>query len=260
MHKVAFEITIHWYGILVVVGCLAGLWTATRRGLSAGVHGEIVADLGMWLILGAMFGARFLYVVSYWQEEFASKPLWEVVRIRQGGLVFYGGLIGAALSGLAYVRIKRLPFWKLADVLAPSIALGHFFGRFGCLMTGCCYGRPTHLPWAISFPEDHWTAGALVHPTQIYEALLNLALYAALAWWFRRRKFDGQIFAAYLVGYALLRFVVDFFRGDYPTHYLGGLVTPGQLVSLGVLAAGLILYRARRHRAPSGVPVKPRSA
>ena len=245
MHKVAFEIgglTIHWYGVLVAAGFLAGLWTASRRGLRDGIKSETIADLGTWLLLGAIAGARIFYVVSYWREDFAGKPFWEILKVRQGGLVFYGGLIGASLAVVFYTRAKQLPLWKIADVLAPSIALGQVFGRFGCLMTGCCYGRPTDLPWAIRFPPDHWTGGVPVHPTQIYEALLNLALYGALAWFYRRKKFDGQIFAAYLVGYALLRTFVESFRGDYPVRYLGGVATPAQLVSAGILVAGLFLF------------------
>ena len=154
MHKIAFEfgpLTIHWYGVFVAAGFLVGLWTASRRGVRDNIAPEKIIDLGPWLILGAIIGARTLYVLSYWREEFASKPLWEVFMLKRGGLVFYGGLIGSSLAYLIHARIKRLPVWKVADILAPSIALGQAFGRFGCLMTGCCYGRPTKLPWGIRF-------------------------------------------------------------------------------------------------------------
>ncbi|HXJ75249.1 MAG TPA: prolipoprotein diacylglyceryl transferase family protein, partial [Candidatus Dormibacteraeota bacterium] len=113
-------------------------------------------------------------------------------------------------------------------------------GRIGCLMNGCCFGRPTDLPWAIRFPADHETHGVPVHPTQLYDALLSLALYLTLAWLYRRKRFDGQIFAAYLVAYALLRSLVEAFRGDYPVRYLG-IATPAHLVSLLILLAGIVL-------------------
>ena len=245
MHKIAFQLgglAIHWYGVLVALGFLAGLWTASRRGLRDGVAAEKVIDLGPWLMLGTIVGARTLYVISYWREQFADQPFREIFMVHHGGLVFYGGLIGASLAGIIYLRAKKLPLWKLADILAPSIALGHAIGRIGCLMNGCCYGRACELPWAIRFPADHETHHAPVHPTQIYESLLNFALYAALAWLFRRKKFDGQVFAAYLVCYALLRACVESFRGDYPVYYLGGMVTPAQLVSVGILAVGLLLF------------------
>jgi phosphatidylglycerol:prolipoprotein diacylglycerol transferase len=119
-------------------------------------------------------------------------------------------------------------------------------------MYGCCYGKPCDLPWAIRFPYGHDTHPAAVHPTQLYEALANLGLYLVLAWGYRRRRFDGQIFAAYLVGYAVLRFNIEFFRGDYAARSLGGWTTPAQLFSLVVLAAGLILAAWRGGRAAPG--------
>jgi phosphatidylglycerol---prolipoprotein diacylglyceryl transferase len=249
MHPIAFQIgplSIHWYGVMVALGFLAGLWTAGRRALLVGIHSEKVVDLGPWLIGGALVGARTLYVLSYWQESFAGRPVGEIFAIWKGGLVFYGGLIGATAAGILYAWLKKLPLWKLADVVAPSIALGYVFGRIGCLLNGCCYGRACSLPWAIRFPEGHEThpvgqAATPVHPTELYESLLNLGLFLGLAWLFRRKKFDGQVFGTYLVCYAVLRSFVETFRGDYPVHYLGGWATPAQLVSLGILTAGVAL-------------------
>jgi phosphatidylglycerol:prolipoprotein diacylglycerol transferase len=232
---------------MVAVGFVAGLWTASRRGVRAGFAPEKILDLGPWLIVGAIVGARTLYVVSYWREQFAGKPLTEIFMVWHGGVVYYGGLIGAALAIVLYARLKDAQLWNLADVLAPSIALGHALGRIGCLLNGCCYGRECHLPWAIQFPPGHEThpmggEAIPVHPTQVYETLLNLGLYALLAWLYRRRKFQGQVFGVYLVCYAILRSAVEMFRGDYPPYqYLGGWVTPAHLVSLATLATGLLL-------------------
>jgi phosphatidylglycerol:prolipoprotein diacylglycerol transferase len=243
--QIAFKIgplEVYWFGVLVAVGFLVGLWTASRRCRQDGSLSEAIADLGPWLLLGGIVGARLLHVVSYWREEFASKPWWEMFMIQRAGLVFYGGLGGASLATLFYIRAKGLPLWKLADALAPSIALGQVFGRIGCLVNGCCFGLPTRLPWAIHYPAGHVTQGCGVHPVQLYEAFLDLGLYLALARQYRRRGFDGQVFALYLAGYAALRFGVEFFRGDYEQRYLGGWATPGQLVSAGVLAAGVWLW------------------
>jgi len=245
VNKVAFQLgnfTIYWYGVLVALAFLAGLWTASRRAALSAIRGEIIVDLGPWLILGTLIGARGLYVISYWREDFAAKPLWQIFNIRGGGLVFYGGLIGASLAYALYVRFKKLPFWKLADILAPSIALGHAIGRIGCLMNGCCYGRVCSLPWAIQFPYGHETHPNRVHPTQLYESLLNLGLYACLAWRFRNKKFDGEIFSFYLLGYAPLRAFVEFFRGDYRTYYLDGRATPAQMLSIAIFALGAWLW------------------
>jgi phosphatidylglycerol---prolipoprotein diacylglyceryl transferase len=253
VHKIAFEIgplTVTWFGIMVAAGFMAGLWTASRRAMQIGIDPETIVDLGPWLLVGTIIGARTWYVVSYWDEMFAGRPLTEIFMVQHGGIVYYGGLIGASLACAVFAAVKKLPLWKLADVLAPSIALGSFFGRWGCLLNGCCYGRPTTLPWGIQFPSDHATYPNFVHPTEIYDSLLNLSLYASLAWLFRRKTFDGQVFAVYLIGYAILRSFVEFFRGDYtPVHSWGGL-TPGQIVSIGIIIAGaLLLWKLPRKTA-----------
>ena len=143
---------------------------------------------------------------------------------------------------------------KLADAIAPSIALGSVFGRIGCLMTGCCFGKVCSLPWAIQFPphslaaEEHAHMNLIsasepslhVHPTQLYDSLLNLVLYLGLAWLYRRKKFDGQVFGVFLISYAVLRSSVELFRGDYGTHQLGAF-TPAQLVSVVILGAGIAM-------------------
>lgn len=248
MQSIAFQlgpITVHWFGICIAVAFLAGMWTAARRAPRIGITGEHIADLVVpWLLLGGIVGARVMFIVTYWKDEFVGKPWWEIFMIQRGGLVFYGGLIGASLAVVVFALIKKLSLWKLADILAPSIALGSLFGRLGCLMNGCCFGRACEMPWAIKFPSDHITRGQPVHPTQIYDALLNLALYLGLAWLFRhRRKFDGQIFAIYLMCYAVTRSTVEFFRGDYSDGHLHNGFTPAHLLSVGIFVAGVVLYR-----------------
>ena len=245
--RLADHLLVH--GICVAAGFIAGLWTAARRAKLAGVSPDKILDLGPWLIIGGILGGRVLYVISYWREGFADN-LPEIFMVQHGGLVFYGGLIGATVAGMFYLHRKKLPVWKVADILAPSIALGYVFGRIGCFTKGCCYGRACSLPWAVRFPAEpdahgvlhpHPSGGGPVHPTELYDSLLNLGFYLFLAWLFRRKKFDGQIFAVYLIGYAILRSFVEYFRGDYPVHYLGGWATPAQLVSIGIVLGGLAL-------------------
>lgn len=255
MHPIAFEfgsLTIHWYGVMVALAFLAGLWTATRRCSRDGLRPEAIADLGPWLIVAGLLGGRALYVISYWNESFAGRPWWEVFMVWRGGLVFYGGLIGAVLAAIVYVNWKKLPPMKVGDAMAPSIALGHVFGRIGCFMNGCCFGSSCTLPWAVHFPEEHDTGGQGVHPTQLYEAGLNLLLYLVLEKLYRKKRFDGQIFGLYLVAYAVLRVLVELFRGDYGSHKLG-IVTPGQVVSAVILTAGVAILwiqsRAARRKA-----------
>ncbi|HEX9045998.1 MAG TPA: prolipoprotein diacylglyceryl transferase [Verrucomicrobiae bacterium] len=292
MHPIAFDLgslPIRWYGLMMALAFFAGLWTATRRARLANVSGEVIADVTLWLMGGSILGARFVYVTTYWKQEFADQPFREVFMIQHGGLVYYGGLIGATVFGVGYLLWKKLPVWKIADIIAPSIALGSVFGRIGCLLNGCCYGRACSLPWAIHFPAEHDTHGAGVHPTEIYDALLNFLLYLTLAWLFRRdwksrmqdwgwkiegeqrakspssilhspSSFaDGQIFALYLIGYAICRSIVEFFRGDYPPdHIHAGFFTSAQLLSLPILVAGIALWFwfSRRSEAPPTAPVE----
>ena len=232
---------------MIALAFLAGLVTAMRRARREHIDPEKIADVTLWLMLGSILGARFAYVATYWREEFANQPLPEIFEIQHGGLVYYGGFIGATAATIVYLRWKKMPMWKTGDVLAPSIALGSVFGRIGCLLNGCCYGRPTDLPWGLTFtnPLAHELSGTPLdvplHPTEIYDALLNLGLYALLAWLFHRKKFDGQIFATYLIGYAITRSITEAFRGDYSQlHYHFGL-TPAQWLGVPIFLTGLVL-------------------
>ena len=247
---------------MIALAFVVGLWTATWRARREKIPADKIADIVLWLMIGGIVGARIIYVTTYWHEEFAGQPWTEVFMIQHGGLVYYGGLIGGILAGAIYILWKKLPFWKTADVLAPSIALGSVFGRAGCLLNGCCYGRPTNVPWAIQFPngssawEQQFQEGLVganspslpVHPTEIYDGLLNLILFLFLAWLFRRKKFDGQVFATYLICYAVFRGIVEYFRGDYSNlHYHLGL-TPAQWIGVPMFIVGLLLaaYLSRR--------------
>ncbi len=258
MHPIAFQLgsfPVHWYGVMIALAFLAGLWTATGRARRENISGERISDITLWLMAGGILGARIVYVATYWKEEFADQPFSEIFMIQHGGLVYYGGLIGAALAGSIYIRWKKMPLWKTADVFAPSIALGNVFGRIGCLLNGCCFGQVCAAPWAISFPngsyawQQHYQQGRVgehdlslpVHPTQIYDALLNLVVYIFLAWLFRHKKFDGQVFPTYLLCYAVTRSFVEYFRGDYTDlHYHLGL-TPAQWISVPIFVTGLVL-------------------
>ncbi len=254
MDSVAFSIggfAIHWYGILAAAGFGVGLWTASRRAVRySSLPPATVADLGPWLIVGGLVGARLWFVVSYWEQDFAGESLWQIFNVRGGGLVFYGGLVGAGLAGALFARLRRLPLWELGDVLAPSVALGHAFGRLGCLANGCCYGSPTALPWAVALPASASGVGMRVHPTQVYEALLLVGLSLFLAWHYRRRRFVGHTFSVYLLAYAVVRFAVEFLRGDYGTSTVMGL-KPGQAFSLVILAAGVSLFVTQRTKSAS---------
>ncbi len=240
----------------MAVAFLGALWSASRRAPQDGIQADRILDLGPWLIIGGIIGARLLYVLTFWREQFAGKPFIELFTVWHGGLVFYGGFIGATAAAILFARIKKVPMWKMGDVLAPGIALGYAIGRLGCLLNGCCYGRECHLPWAIHFPPGHETYPHGVHPTQLYDAFLGLGFSVLLVRLFRHKKFDGQVFAVFLIGYCLLRSFVEIFRGDYPPNQrlFGGLITPAQVVSAAVLLAGVALYRMLPRPAAGNMP------
>jgi len=257
VHPIAFNlgpITVRWYGVMMAIAFIAGLWTASRRGLRDGIPAEKILDIGPWLIVGTIIGARALHVATYWNEEFAGRPFWEVFAVWKGGLVFYGGLIGASLATILYARVKHIGLWKLSDVLAPSIPLGYVFGRIGCFLNGCCYGSRCSLPWAVTYPEGNLNGAPTfpVHPSQLYDSFLSLLLYLFLAWLYRRKQFNGQVFAAYLLCYAITRSIVESFRGDYTKVHLHGAanLTPGQLVSMGIFATGIAMWTLLRKFQP----------
>lgn len=257
MRPILFQLggfSLHTFGVLVALGFVSGIWIASRCARRTGIDPAAIQDLVIpWILMGGLVGARILYVVSYWDESFAGRPFAEVFQVWNGGLVFYGGLAGAIIVALWRIQSRGLPIWATADCLAPGIALGHVFGRLGCFLNGCCHGRPSDVPWAVRFPKGTIPGDAAVHPAQLYEATLNLALCAFLAWLHRRRRFDGMVFAAYLVLYACIRVVTEWFRGDYGyrSNPLGGVFTPGTSASLAPMVAGIALWFVLRHRAPS---------
>lgn len=251
---------IHGFGLMVGLGFLFGLMAATRRAKAVGIAPEAIHDLVFpWILLGGLFGARLLYVLTYWERDFAGGSIFQIFELWRGGLVFYGGLVGAILMAMFRIHQKRLPLWKVADCMAPGIALGHVFGRLGCFLNGCCYGHASDAPWAIRFPSGTIQSGDgtllnhAVHPTQIYEAMLNLGLFGFLMWWHGRRRFDGQVFGIYLVAYAVIRGFTELYRGDYSriSNPANGVLTPGQWAGLVILATGIALLFWLRSR-PQG--------
>jgi phosphatidylglycerol:prolipoprotein diacylglycerol transferase len=238
----SFEI--HTYGVLVAIGFLVGLLTAAQRAKSEGIDPERINDLGVWLIVAGMAGGKLFHIVFFWNEFIQGWREAGISSLREG-FVFYGGFICAALVTIGYTRAKRLPLAKIADAFAPSIALGHMFGRLGCLFEGCCYGKVCSLPWAVRFPRTHVTGGVPVHPTELYEAAGNLLIFTGLSMYYCRKRWDGQIWWVYVLSYAVLRFVVEFFRGDYETYYFDRF-TIAHFLSAAMAMIALVALRLCR--------------
>ena len=239
--------TLYSYGIMMAVAFGLSTWLAVRdaRRLPAGaavLAPEMVVDATCAALFGGIAGARLFYVALH-AGEFAHAPL-EIVAIWHGGLVWYGGFLGGALGGWLYTRSRRLPFLRAFDQLSPYVALGHALGRVGCFLNGCCYGAPSDAWCAVRFPnlpEPVW-------PTQLFEALGLFFLYRWLRWGQAHGALQrpGLTAGQYLLGYAALRFGLEFLRGDQTVAWEG--MTLQQLVSVGLFAAGLLLARRRAGR------------
>jgi phosphatidylglycerol:prolipoprotein diacylglycerol transferase len=242
-------VTIHTYGFLIAMAFLLGLWLALRQAEREGLSKEKITDIGFYALFAGIIGSRIFFIGTEW-EHFSDHPF-DMIKIWEGGLVFYGGVIFAIPVAVWYARKQGLLLWQTADIWAPSIAVGHAIGRLGCLCAGCCYGLPTDLPWGITFshPETLAIRGVPLHPTQLYESAAELLNFAILIMVRRRKTFHGQLFWVYVMNYAVIRGVIEIFRGDFDR----GFILPGISVSQGISVAMFVtaiafLMRLRLHR------------
>lgn len=248
MYPILFEVgnwPVYSYGVLLAAAYLIGLQLAVIRAKRAGVDPAKVMDLGIYLIIAALVGAKLMLIAVDW-DYFRQQPRELLSLVRAGG-VFYGGLIGAVAVGFFLVRRYKLNIWATGDLMAPGIALGHVVGRFGCLLAGCCYGRPTDVPWAITFTNPiananvGTTLGVPLHPTQLYDAGAELIILAVLLLTERRGKpFAGRTFWLYIGLYAISRFVIEYYRGDIQRGTVGDMST-SQFVSLLLVPGALVM-------------------
>ncbi len=237
-------ITIYSYGVLLAASYLLGLWLAMRRAKRWGLDPTRVLDLGIYIIIAALIGAKLLLLVVDF-EQFSSSPQ-DLLSLARSGGVFYGGLILAVIVAFWYISRHQLPFWTTCDVFAPGIALGHVTGRLGCLAAGCCYGKPTDVPWAIVFTNPLAAAnvgtplGIPLHPTQIYEAGAELLILVLLLATERRgRPFPGRTFWLYMLLYAISRYIVEIYRGDPRGEFFG--VSTSQFISLVLAPLSIVM-------------------
>lgn len=249
------QFTIGTYGLFYAVGFLLALRLAVGYARRDGIESARVVDLGIVTLLAGFIGAKvLLYLIDarFYIEN--PREIW--TSLRSAG-VFYGGFTLAVAAALLYIRRHRLPLGRIADLSAPALALGQAIGRLGCFAAGCCYGEACDLPWAVTFTNPlayrltGVTLGAPLHPTQIYHALADLLILAVAARLLPRRRFPGQVFWVYLLLYAVLRFVVESFRGDEARGmFFGGALSTSQLISVPVaLLAAVMLYALPRRAA-----------
>ncbi len=251
MHPVLIRIgplTIHAYGVLVAAGFLAGIALAVKQAKKEGVPSERIIDIGFYVLLSAIIGSR-LFFVAVNAGHYLRNPL-DIFKVWEGGLVFYGGLILAIPVALWYLKKHTLDVWKITDIFAPSLALGHAIGRLGCFFAGCCYGRETDLPWAMTFhdPECLARTGIPLHPTQLYESIGEFFNFFVLIALRRHQSFRGQLFWTYLFLYSILRFTVEFFRGDEARGFIVSGISFSQGISIVLAIVAVIMMKKLRSR------------
>lgn len=268
MHPILLEagpVTIYTYGVLLAAAYLIGLGLGVRRARAAGLDGNRVMDLGIWVIIAALAGAKgLLFLVDF--KHFTSSSQEFMSLLRSGG-VFYGGLIAASLTCIYQLRKHKLPLWQSGDLFAPGIAAGYMVGRLGCLAAGCCYGKPAQVAWAVTFTDPAAALnvgtplGVPLHPTQLYEALAGLVILLVLLVIERRgTPYPGRTFWQFVLMYAVSRFVIEFFRGD--DRGMVALFSTSQIISLVLapLSVVMLWWLAGRTAAPDAPMLKKRRA
>lgn len=266
MHSKFFDIgplTVHWYGVMMALGFMAGLlnWAVLGRGTKRTFNYS--SDLMFWVMVSGILGARIAYVISEW-SQYAQDPL-SALRVDQGGLIYYGGFIGSGVALYVFAKRHGERVLDLLDFVITAVPLAHAFGRVGCFLNGCCFGRLCEGFPGVRFPAqslvwwDHVSSGQIlrfseyslpVHPVQIYEAMVNLAVYLLLLRHYKRRKVLGSTVALYLLTYPVGRFALEFFRGHERERLFGMPIA--QHISIALFAAGIaFLIWSRKGKQPT---------
>ena len=235
--------TVYGYGLMIAVGVFSAWLVTDYRAKKQRMDRDHVFSLIIWCLLGGIVCSKLLFWITEW-KTILNDPRYLMDTLADG-FVVYGGIIGGILAGCLYCFCKKINFWKYFDLVMPSVALAQGFGRIGCLLAGCCYGRETNSALAITFQNSDFAPNhvALI-PTQIYSSMLDFAHFFVLLYISRHKKKDGQVAACYLIFYSIGRFVLEFFRGDLIRGSVGGLAT-SQFISLFILAAGLAIIVGR---------------
>lgn len=242
--------TIHTYGVLHALAYGAAIWWAYREAKRVGFEPQRMVDFSVVVVVWSLIGARVFSILFDGNLDWYLQNPLQMFAVWKGGLTFYGGFIFSLGAGIWYVQKHGLEGWRMADIIAPGLALGAAIGRLGCLASGDSFGKATDLPWGITFSDSHGLApvGVPVHPTQLYSTLTNLAVFAFLLWWRKRQRFQGEVFLVFMVLYAITRSFVEVFRNDPRGVYFGGLISTSQIVSILLGLAAVAFYLSRRKK------------
>jgi phosphatidylglycerol---prolipoprotein diacylglyceryl transferase len=264
MRQILFEIPglgvkIFGYGLMLFFAFIGSMNIAARRARREKIDPEIVYDMALYVFLGGLIGARLFYVGQYWGTRVHG--FWEIFEIWKGGIVFYGSILGGAISFFLYRMIRPFPLLPMLDVIAPAIAFGIAIGRIGCFLNGCCYGDACSLPWAVYFPKhsppwDSEVARNLIspsaghslplHPTQLYSAIDGLIIMTLLLAYFPIRKRDGEVMGLLMLTYPITRFLIEQLRSDEGISAAG--MTISQLISIGIFVMGIVYWVVNSRR------------
>ncbi len=251
MHPVLLKIgsfELASYGLMTALGYAAASWYLVKRLKSIGLDKDTFWNIIFIAFLGALAGSKLLYIIVSWPllgDTLAAK-LTNIVRNFRYGFVFFGGMIASVGALLWYMKKKRLPLLKTSDFFIVALPLGHAIGRIGCFLAGCCYGRPTDSPLGVAFTNAATLVppelrGVHLHPTQLYEAACNLLLFVYLHRAYKKPHKPGTVLVKYVIGYSCIRFIIEFFRGDYRGEAIAGL-SPSQALAVCACAAAVTVY------------------
>ncbi len=249
-----FGIPFYSYGIMTAVGFTVGLIYALYEARRNKIKSELILDISFWFIIASIVGARILFIIVEW-DYYKMKPL-DILKIWEGGLVFFGGIILATITGIIYLKVNKQPVLLVADIFAPALPLGETFGRWGCFLAGCCYGKPTDLPWGVVFPNlvgKPWvisqSIGLHLHPTQLYSSGAAFLIFVITQFFKKKKPYDGFLMLLTFLLYSIERFIIEFFRGDERGWVINGYISTSQFISLIViLICGMFLWYLGKHK------------
>jgi phosphatidylglycerol---prolipoprotein diacylglyceryl transferase len=237
-----FNIKIYGYGTMIALGICVAVLIVTRRARQRGYDEDSILNMAILAVIAGVLGGKLLYIITELKPIMNDPSL---LKDLGSGFVIYGSIIGGAVGVYLYCRRKRWSAVKVFDLVIPSIPMAQGFGRIGCFLAGCCYGRTTTLPIGVMFKaESVAPSGILLHPTQLYSSIFNFCLAFFLLWYDRKERKDGRVFSMYVIIYSVGRFVVEFLRND-PRGAVGILST-SQFISVFMLLAGILFFNLHR--------------
>jgi phosphatidylglycerol:prolipoprotein diacylglycerol transferase len=236
------------YGLLVATGVLLGLWISVRNSEKQGINPEHAWNLGIYVVLAGIVGSKVLYIINEWHTLGHISEIFSFSTLQAGG-VFSGGLLAGLAMAAWYIRRHNIPALAACDAFSPGLAFGHAIGRLGCFAAGCCFGKETHHFWGVTFTDQLASSisgtplGIRLQPTQLFEAAVELANFFVLTWMLKRKKFDGQVFSAFLILYGTARFFLEFLRGDPGRgEIIPNVLSGTQLISIFFVLGGGIIW------------------